>query len=56
MPISKFILKRVRQQAVVKFVGDGTANVDLVADLKLPDETVTNVANTVSNYKFCYIY
>jgi len=47
MPISKFIIKRVRQQAVVKFVGDGTANVDLVADLKLPDETVTNVANTV---------
>lgn len=47
MPISKFILKRVRQQAVVKFVGDGTANVDLVADLKLPDETVTDVANTV---------
>lgn len=47
MAISKFILKRVRQQAVVKFVGDGTANVDLVADLKLPDETVTDVANTV---------
>jgi len=47
MPISKFIIKRVRQQAIVKFVGDGTANVDLVADLKLPDETVTNVANTV---------
>jgi hypothetical protein len=47
MPISKFIIKRVRQQAVVKFVGDGTANVDLVADLKLPDETVTDVANTV---------
>ncbi len=47
MPISKFILKKVRQQAVVKFVGDGTANVDLVADLKLADETVTDVANTV---------
>jgi len=47
MPISKFIIKRVRQQAIIKFVGDGTANVDLVADLKLPDETVTNVANTV---------
>ena len=47
MPISKFIIKRVRQQAIIKFVGDGTANVDLVADLKLPDETVTDVANTV---------
>lgn len=47
MPISKFILKKVRQQAVVKFVGDGSANVDLVADLKLADETVTDVANTV---------
>ena len=47
MAISKFIIKRVRQQAIVKFVGDGTANVDLVADLKLPDETVTDVANTV---------
>jgi len=47
MPISKFIIKRVRQQAIIIFVVDGTANVDLVADLKLPDETVTNVANTV---------
>jgi hypothetical protein len=39
MPITKTILKKVRQQAVVKFVGDGTANVDLIADLKLSDET-----------------
>jgi len=47
MAITKFIIKKVRQQAIVKFVGDGTANVDLVADLKLSDETVTDVANTV---------
>ena len=40
MPITKTILKKVRQQAIVKLVGDGTANVDLIADLKLSDETV----------------
>lgn len=47
MAITKTILKKVRQQAIVKFVGDGTANVDLIADLKLPDETVVDAANTV---------
>ena len=39
MPVTKTILKRVRQQAIIKFVGDGLANVDLNADLKLADET-----------------
>jgi hypothetical protein len=54
MPITKTILKKVRQQAVVKLVGDGTANVDLVADLKLSDETVSNVANIKVNINSVY--
>lgn len=37
MAISQRILKKVRQQAVVRFVGDGNANIDL-ADLALADE------------------
>jgi len=49
MPITKTILKKVRQQAIVKFVGDGSSNVDLVADLKLPDETVSNVSTVQVN-------
>lgn len=46
MAVTKTILKKVRQQAVVKFVGDGTANVDLDTDLKLADETFLGYANT----------
>lgn len=38
MAISQRTLKKVRQQAMIRFVGDGTANVDL-ADLALSDET-----------------
>lgn len=38
MAISTRILKKVRQQAVIRFVGDGTSNVD-IADLALADET-----------------
>ncbi len=41
MPITKTITKKVYGQAVVKFVGDGTSNVDLYSDIKLSDETVT---------------
>jgi len=46
MAVTKTVLKKVRQQAVVKFVGDGTANVDLDVDLKLADETFLGYANT----------
>lgn len=54
MPITKTILKKVRQQAVVKLVGDGTANVDLIADLKLSDETVSNPSNVRVNINSLY--
>lgn len=54
MPITKTILKKVRQQAVVKFVGDGTANVDLIADLKLSDETPLDPANIRVNINSLY--
>lgn len=37
MAISQRILKKVRQQAVIRFVGNGNANVDL-ADIALDDE------------------
>jgi hypothetical protein len=46
MPVTTTILKNVRQQAVVKFIGSGTANVDLRADLKRSDETFLGFANT----------
>ena len=54
MPITKTILKKVRQQAIVKLVGDGTANVDLIADLKLSDETVSDPANVRVNINSIY--
>ena len=54
MAITKTILKKVRQQAVVKLVGDGTANVDLIADLKLSDETVSNASNVKVNINSIY--
>jgi hypothetical protein len=38
MAISSRTLKKVRQQAVVRLVGDGTSNLDL-ADIALDDET-----------------
>ena len=46
MPVTTTILKNVRQQAVVKFIGSGIANVDLRADLKRSDETFRGFANT----------
>jgi hypothetical protein len=49
MPITKTILKKVRQQAVIKLVGDGTATIDLNADLKLADETFKGYANANVN-------
>ena len=39
MAVTKTILKKARQQAVIKFVGDGQANVDLNVDLTMSDET-----------------
>ena len=41
MPVTVTVLKKVRQQAVVKFIGDGTGTLD-IKDLALADETFTN--------------
>jgi len=41
MPVTKTVLKKVRQQASVKLIGDGQANIT-PADLKLADETLDN--------------
>lgn len=49
MPITKTVLKKVRQQAIVKLVGDGTANVD-PHDVILSDETYGGVGNTRMNF------
>ncbi len=49
MPITKTILKKVRQQAIIKLVGDGTATIDINADLKLADETFKGYANANVN-------
>ena len=46
MAVTKTILKNVRQQAVVKFIGNGYANVDLRADLTQSGETFQGFANT----------
>ena len=46
MAVTKTILKNVRQQAVVKFIGNGYANVDLRADLTQPEETFQGFALT----------
>ena len=39
MPIVRTVLKKVRQQAVVKVLGDGSVNITSL-DVALPDETV----------------
>ena len=46
MAVTTTILKNVRQQAVVKFIGSGMANVDLRADLTQPEETFLGFGNT----------
>lgn len=46
MAITKTILKRVKQQAIIKFVGSGTANVILNDDLALSDESFLGYSNT----------
>jgi len=46
MAVTKTILKNVRQQAVVKFIGSGYGNIDLRADLTQPEETFQGFANT----------
>jgi len=45
MAVTTTILKNVRQQAVVKFIGSGIANIDLRADLTKSDETFQGFAN-----------
>ena len=45
MAVTKTILKKARQQAVIKFVGDGQANVDLNVDLTMSDETFLGYSN-----------
>ena len=49
MPVVKTVLKKVRQQAGIKLIGDGTATITSL-DLKLSDETVDqpNVKITVT--------
>lgn len=54
MAITKTILKKVRQQAVVKFVGDGTANVDCNIDVRLSDETFIGYGNANLNINTVY--
>jgi hypothetical protein len=54
MPITKTILKKVRQQAIVKFVGNGTASVNLIEDLTLADETPLDPANIKVNINSIY--
>lgn len=46
MAVTTTILKNVRQQTVVKFIGSGYANIDLQADLKRSDETFLGYSNT----------
>ena len=45
MAVTTTILKNVRQQSVVKFIGSGTANIDLRADLTQPEETFQGFPN-----------
>lgn len=45
MAVTTTVLKNVRQQAVVKFIGSGYANIDLQADLKRSDETFLGYSN-----------
>lgn len=49
MAITKTVLKKVRQQAVIRFVGDGTSNVDSNVDVALSDETFEGYANVNVN-------
>jgi hypothetical protein len=46
MPVTRSILKNVRQQAVVKFIGNGISNIDLRADLTQSEETFQGFGNT----------
>jgi len=41
MAVTITILKKVRQQAIVKFIGDGTSTLD-IKDLAMADETFTD--------------
>lgn len=51
MPVTVSVLKKVRQQAIVKFIGDGTGTLD-IKDLAMSDETFadyTGNANVTIN-------
>lgn len=48
MAITKVVLKKVRQQAIVKLVGDGTANIDF-HDVLLSDEVYGGAGNCRMN-------
>lgn len=45
MAITKTVIKKVRQQAIIKLVGDGTATIDSNADIAASDETFEGYAN-----------
>jgi hypothetical protein len=49
MPVTKTVLKKTPQTAVVKLVGAGTATIDLDGDLKTADETFLGYANANVN-------
>lgn len=49
MAVTKTILKKTPQTAVVKLVGSGTATIDLDVDLKTADESFLGYANANVN-------
>ncbi|NBO99995.1 MAG: hypothetical protein EBU90_07670 [Proteobacteria bacterium] len=49
MAITKTVIKKVRQQAIIRFIGDGTSNVDSNVDIALSDETFEGYANVNVN-------
>jgi len=49
MAITKVILKKVRQQAVIKLIGDGAATIDINEDVRVSDEVFKGYANANVN-------
>ena len=49
MAVTKTVLKKTPQTAVVKLVGSGTATIDLDVDLKTADESFLGYANANVN-------
>lgn len=54
MAITKTVVKKVRQQAFIKLVGDGTAVIDSNADIALADETFEGYSNCNVNINSIY--